>query len=163
MTKPLILLGGTDINPELYFEEPHPATDKPDNLRDRKEVQAVAEAVDEGRPVVGICRGAQLLCVLNGGTLDQHNPNHLGNSHPIITQDGLTILNVAADHHQTMKPKGNYTVYGLSLTDNVYEVIWWPETKCLAVQPHPEWMKADHLFNVWLNSLMLSLSIDHTF
>lgn len=163
MKKPLILWGGTDLNPQLYFEEPLLTTDKPDNFRDIKECLQVAHAIDKGQPIIGICRGAQLLCALNGGKLDQHNPRHLNNSHPILTSNGDIILNVAADHHQIMQPAGHYTTYGLSLEDNLPEVLYWPATKCLAVQPHPEWMSSTHEFNIWLNELLISLNIDYTF
>src|SRR5512139_2001888 len=102
--KPLLLWGGTDINPDIYFEEPLPTTDKPDISRDSREIVAVVEAIDSGKPIIGICRGAQLLCALNGGKLDQHNPKHRGNSHPIFTHDGKILYDVAADHHQIMIP-----------------------------------------------------------
>lgn len=163
MKKPLILFGGTDINPQLYFEEALSTTDKPDDLRDRNECLLVAYAIDVGQPIIGVCRGAQLLCALNGGKLDQHNPKHLNNNHPILTSSGDIILNVAADHHQIMQPVGHYTTYGLSFEDNLPEVIYWPATKCLAVQPHPEWMNSEHPFNIWLNKLLVSLHIDYSF
>lgn len=155
--KPLILWGGTDIDPQIYFEEPLPTTDKPDVDRDSRETVAVVEAIDSGRPIIGICRGAQLLCALNGGKLDQHNPSHRNNSHPIFTSDGELLLNVAADHHQTMKPAGNFIIYGVSPSDNVPEVVYWPATRCLAVQPHPEWMHREHSFNKWLDNLIFNL------
>lgn len=170
--KPLILWGGVDINPQLYFEEPLSTTDKPDNLRDNKECLQVSYAMDKGQPIIGICRGAQLLCALNGGKLDQHNPIHQNNSHNIITLDlfdegswftpATIIKNVAADHHQTMIPIGLAYVWAKS-PDGIPEVVWWPDTKCLAVQPHPEWMTSDHPFNVWLNKLLVELEIDHAF
>lgn len=161
--KPLVLWGGTDINSQLYFELPLPTTDKPDNERDRRECEAIAYAIDEGRPIVGICRGAQLLCALNGGKLDQHNPHHRNNSHHLITKDKVLLQHPAADHHQTMIPAGNFVVIAESISDSIPEVVWWPDTKCLAVQPHPEWMASDHPFNIWLNDLMKSLDIEHTF
>lgn len=164
--KYLLLHGGTDINPELYFEDALPTTDTPDNERDRKECLDVAYAIDAGRPIIGICRGAQLLCALNGGKLLQHVPSHRNNSHPIFVYnedrtDYIRFENVKADHHQVMVPAGNHIVIGKA-GDGVPEVVYWPETKCLAVQPHPEWMAAStssypHPFNVWLDGLIFGL------
>lgn len=161
--KPLILWGGTDINPQIYFEEPLPTTDKPDIHRDSREQVMVVEAIDVGRPIVGVCRGAQLLCAMNGGKLNQHNPSHRNNNHPILTYDDKILYDVAADHHQIMIPAGNFELFANSYPDYLPEVVWWPETKCLAIQPHPEWMYASHPFNVWINDLMFKLGIDHQF
>ena len=159
----LVLLGGTDISPHHYNEPAHPMTDIPDDTRDTNEFSAVISAIEQGIPIIGICRGAQLLCAVNGGKLDQHNPKHRGNNHPILTQDGGIIINVAADHHQTMLPSGDFVLYGVSLEDNIPEVVYWPATKCLAVQPHPEWNPVDHPFNLWLNDLMKKLDIPYVF
>ena len=154
--KPLILWGGTDISPHWYNESPHPKTDKPDLQRDTREFLAVNDAVKEGRPVIGVCRGAQLLCVYNKGSLLQHVPEHKNNSHPIFTYDDKIIKNVAADHHQVMVPVGDFILYATAYNitkDYLPEVVYWPATKTLAVQPHPEWMQSAHPFNVWLNDL----------
>lgn len=163
--KPLVLWGGVDISPHWYNESPHPRTQTPNLERDETEFSEVQKAVDEGRSVIGVCRGAQLLCVFNKGRLLQHVPYHQNNSHPILTNEKVILYNVAADHHQVMVPSGEYIVYavGYEPQDYVPEVVWWPETKCLAVQPHPEWMNSDHPFNVWLNDLLKHLGIDYQF
>lgn len=167
--KPLILWGGVDISSHWYDEPSHPKTQSPDLQRDEEEFTAVSNAVFEGRPVIGVCRGAQLLCVYNGGKLHQHVPEHSNNSHRILTYDDKILKNVAADHHQVMIPKGEFIIYATSYItlsqDKNYdpEVIYWPATRCLAVQPHPEWMDSSHPFNLWLNNLMKQLSIDWEF
>ena len=175
--KPLILQGGVDINPKLYGESPHPHTQHPNDVRDAREIAAVKQAWAEGRPVIGICRGAQLLCVLNGGKLYQHTPDH-GCSHPITTKDGEVFKEVAAGHHQMMIPAGDFVVYGYDgrsskcydannkehIIKNAPEVVWWKETKSLAIQPHPEWMPHHFPFNMWLNRLIKELlNIDGVF
>lgn len=157
MLKPLILWGGVDISPHWYDETPHPRTQSPNLERDRAEFEAVQQAVIEERPVIGVCRGAQLLCVANGGKLHQHVPEHMNNSHPILTYDDKIFRDVAADHHQVMIPAGDFIVYATAYDDYIPEVVYWPTTKCLAVQPHPEWMDSDHPFNVWLNDLCKQL------
>lgn len=170
-------MGGTDIDPKYYDENPGKFTQPPDTIRDIKEFAAVNRAVQEGQPVVGVCRGAQLLCVANGGTLHQHTVP-LEDNHSITTNKGVVFEQVAADHHQIMMPKGDYIVlaynpqsvriYNTECTEyfnrkNTPEVIWYPDTKCLAIQPHPEWMDSTHPFNVWLNNLMKELEIDYEF
>lgn len=164
--KPLLLWGGVDISPHWYDESPHPRTQSPNLERDRQEFEAVRQAVIDGRPIIGVCRGAQLLCVVNGGKLHQHVPEHMNNSHPIFTHDDKILYGVAADHHQVMIPDGEFVVYATayinpdseSLCDEYTpEVVYWPGTKCLAVQPHPEWMNQDHPFNVWINNLIKHL------
>lgn len=155
--RPLILWGGTDINPVIYGESPLPTTDKPDSRRDQVEVEEVFKAIREKRPIIGVCRGAQLLCALNEGKLLQHVPYHTNNSHPIFTYDDKIFYNVAADHHQVMIPAGDFVIYATSYDDYAPEVVYWPKTRCLAVQPHPEWNPKDHPFNEWLNKLIKTL------
>jgi len=153
----LLLWGGVDISPHWYEEEPLPTTQKPDLIRDKDEFAAVDNAIDDCIPIIGVCRGAQLLCVANGGNLHQHVPYHKNNSHPIFTRDGKIFKNVAADHHQVMIPAGNYELYATSYDDYLPEVVYWPSTKSLAIQPHPEWMKRSDPFNVWLDDLIFNL------
>lgn len=172
----LLLWGGVDINPEIYKQQPHPNTQRPNNHRDLTEIMAVREAIDNGIPIIGVCRGAQLLCALNGGTLYQHTNDH-GCSHDVYTDDQHghieIIKRVAAGHHQVMNPKGNFVVYGYDGREStVYEsdgsvaiklehapeVVWWPDTKCLGIQPHPEWMPSNYPFNIWINKLIFELT-----
>lgn len=169
----LILWGGTDINPQIYGQERLPQTDIPDVARDIREISQVNNAIFKGEPVIGVCRGAQLLCAMNDGTLYQHSVGH-NKSHDIYCGFGESqlIRNVAADHHQIMRPQGDYVVHANSEHDTevwdeegkrsiisfVPEVVWWPATKCLAIQPHPEWMTKEHPFNVWLESLIFKLT-----
>src|ERR1700722_6400003 len=68
----LVLLGGSDVNPQLYGEERQAQTDEPDEQRDRSECGLIAEAIDRDLPILAICRGLQILNVQHGGTLLQH-------------------------------------------------------------------------------------------
>ncbi|MFJ5955999.1 gamma-glutamyl-gamma-aminobutyrate hydrolase family protein [Paenarthrobacter sp. NPDC092416] len=70
----LIVVGGPDVDPSLYGEQPHPAT-KPQPLRDRHDSALIRDALDRDLPLFAICRGAQLLNVVLGGTLIQHIPD----------------------------------------------------------------------------------------
>ena len=68
----LLVVGGDDIAPELYGAARHPATGPPNDRRDRIEVGLLTRALARAIPVLGICRGMQLINVVRGGTLDQH-------------------------------------------------------------------------------------------
>lgn len=173
---PLILHGGVDVNPKYYGEPKGRWTQTPNEGRDFREFQEVAKAMKEDVPVVGICRGAQLLCVVNDGKLHQHTePDH--QNHSIMTHDGHLFLNVAASHHQIMKPQGKCLVLAWNPNPvriynddgtwtkefNTPEVVYYPEFRHLAVQPHPEWMNSDDPFVEWLNSLMAKYQIAYSF
>jgi putative glutamine amidotransferase len=76
----LLLPGGPDLNPELYGQEPHEMTVEPDYDRDIWETMITKFALIDGVPLLGICRGMQLLNVTLGGTLWQHIPDLFENA-----------------------------------------------------------------------------------
>lgn len=76
----LVLSGGPDIASARYGAAPHPATGKPRDERDATELAVLDTALARGIPVLAVCRGAQLLNVVLGGTLAQHLPDTLGHS-----------------------------------------------------------------------------------
>jgi anthranilate/para-aminobenzoate synthase component II len=182
---PLVLWGGTDIGSEFFYNKPKSKyAQNPDVVRDIKERGLVNLAITKGQPIIGVCRGAQLLCAMNGGTLYQHSEPHKQNhSLDCLIQDGpgqeavITFKHVAAGHHQVMNPKGNFEILGwnpnsekmwlddetIVYVTNSAEVVWYPETKCLAIQPHPEWSTPDDPFVIWLNNLIKDLGIDYEF
>ena len=132
----LLLSGGEDIAPSLYGEEPHPALGEVDAGRDMFELALFAMARQRGLPVLGICRGFQLVNVGLGGTLWQDLPSeHPGpvnhdpggardeRSHQVRVADGsamaqalgTTALSVNSFHHQGVRelappPQGNRVV-----------------------------------------------------
>ncbi|MFH7423211.1 gamma-glutamyl-gamma-aminobutyrate hydrolase family protein, partial [Pseudomonas syringae pv. tagetis] len=67
----LILSGGQDVNPLLYGEEPTTKTGSPFLARDQSEQLLLKHVIDQGKPVLAICRGLQILNVAYGGTLYQ--------------------------------------------------------------------------------------------
>ena len=71
----LVLQGGTDVSPRSYGDQPLRPEWQGDILRDRYEMELLAGFVDVGKPVLGICRGAQLINVAYGGTLWQDIPS----------------------------------------------------------------------------------------
>lgn len=158
----LLIWGGEDISPSLYGESVASETHATENLsrRDMDEVRACLNAIDAGKPIIGICRGAQLLCALAGGKLVQHVSGH-GMSHQIRTYD-QKMMRTTSVHHQMMWPwavKHRILAWADEKRSNVYvfnkehrlattvhlepEVVWFPEIKGLAIQGHPEFVRDD--------------------
>lgn len=153
----LVITGGYDVDPERYAQQPHPATDPPRADRDAWEFALLAGALDRGLPVLGICRGAQVLNVAFGGTLHQHLPDVLGHSGhragngvfarlPVRTVAGTRLASLLGEsvdapcyHHQAIDKVGDGLVVGAWDPDGVVEAVELPgESFVLAVQWHPE-------------------------
>ena len=153
----LVITGGYDLDPAHYDQEPHPATDAPRTDRDAWELALLRGALDRGLPVLGICRGAQLLNVAFGGTLHQHLPDVLGhNGHragngvfsrlPVRTVAGTRLAALIGEcvdapcyHHQAIDKVGDGLVVSAMDPDGVVEAVEMPgEAFALAVQWHPE-------------------------
>ena len=148
--------GGSDVDPRIYGEEFHPkACCAPE--RDVYEKGVFLEALERDLPMSGICRGAQFLHVMSGGTLYQHVNNHaLSGTHSVTDHMTGEMLQVTSTHHQMMRysPLGKVLAtcslsyirsppYIGENEDKVnnypdIEVIWHEMTKCLCFQPHPE-------------------------
>lgn len=115
----LVLGGGADIDPESQGVEAHLETIGSNPDRDRFEIALAREALERGMPLLGVCRGMQILNVACGGTLDQHLPDRVGHErhrpvpgawaeHDVrIEPDSLTAsaagaerLTVKSHHHQ---------------------------------------------------------------
>lgn len=159
--KLLVLWGGEDISPSLYGQRPNRrfvhASAEP-SVRDLIEVRLAQAAKEQGIPILGVCRGAQLLCALNGGTLFQHAANHAGPHHNIRMNDGRVIPTNSL-HHQVMRPPQSAEILGWSEEilspvkhtedDTVVgeiepEIVFFPEWKALGVQGHPEYLTKSH-------------------
>ena len=91
----LVITGGPDVDPARYGQEPHPDTSKPDRERDDWEFALLAGALRRGIPVLGVCRGAQVLNSALGGTLHQHLPDVIGHTHH---QKGNAVFGTSAVH-----------------------------------------------------------------
>lgn len=162
--------GGTDINPALYKQKRGDSTQKTDFERDKREVTIFEKAKLGGASMIGICRGAQFLCAMSGGSIIQDVSGHNGGSgwHKIRLPNGQNISSTSG-HHQMMNPyilpQGDWISYAVAperLSKKYWdgdnkkvnvlqlwpeweeqEIVWFPKTKCLAIQGHPEWVQ-DH-------------------
>ncbi len=156
----LIITGGRDVDPASYGQQPHPATDEAveDNRqRDAFEFELVRGAMRRGMPVLGICRGAQVLNVALGGTLHQHLPDVLGHTQhqqgnavfatsSIRTVPGTRVAALIGEssdaqcyHHQAIDELGEGLIVSAQDSDGVIEAVEIPgENFVLAVQWHPE-------------------------
>jgi len=151
----LLLHGGEDISPSIYGQEPIDqcyASREP-APRDVKEMALVEQAVKMGIPIIGLCRGAQLICAMDGGSLYQHCVGHAGGDHSLFdveTEEGY-VTNSA--HHQVMRPREHNKIIAISQKDvmvwetsdtaikvsAIPEIVFFPYFKALAIQGHPEW------------------------
>jgi putative glutamine amidotransferase len=157
----LILAGGDDIDPASYGADRHAQTKHTVPERDRAELALARRAVERDMPVLGICRGMQLMNVAFGGTLSQHLPDEVGHErhrpHPgsfdgsdhdvrlaegslAALAAGETIHNTKSHHHQGLEAVGErFQVTGISMIDDVPEAIEAPDRRfVLGVQWHPE-------------------------
>jgi putative glutamine amidotransferase len=157
----LILAGGNDIDPACYGADPHPQTRHVVPERDRSELALASRAVERDMPVLGICRGMQLINVAFGGTLRQHLPDELGHEehrrtpgsfdgadHQVRLTRGSLAARAAGEelhatkshHHQGIATVGaGLEVTGRSVLDDLPEALEAPDRRfVLGVQWHPE-------------------------
>jgi len=155
----LVIWGGGDISPSLYNREVGQWTGADYSLssRDMYEWNLLQGALALDIPIIGICRGAQMLCAAAGGYLIQDITGH-GMSHPAQTVDGEIFI-VSSLHHQMMVPasapheliawsKRKLSQHYLDVDTPVEmdiepEFIYFPKQKGMAIQWHPEYMDVD--------------------
>lgn len=178
--KIVLFTGGEDVDPRFYGCKRHPSTwSTPE--RDEYEIK-MFNKMRKDQLALGICRGLQLLNVLNGGILIQDVSNHaIGRTHEIT--DGYTSYDITSLHHQmvypwTIKPEyfqilfksfntrsdyyeGDKIDLGVVVQNGEPEVVLYQvpdKPVCLGIQGHPEMMPQDRpvvkMFNKLLNSLI---------
>lgn len=153
----VLLHGGEDISPSIYNQEPNNfchAPRTPSN-RDAREMAIVDRAYKMGLPIIGICRGAQLLCAMDGGILIQHIYNHTGGTHAIVDTETAEIVKSNSCHHQMMVPSDNAKILAITdekvrgidendrevTFDHCPEVVYFKKLKAIGIQGHPEWLQ----------------------
>lgn len=95
--------GGNDINPALYGETKLCSTDQPNCAKDTANMNIISLCIQHQIPMVGICRGAQLLHVLCGGQLWQNINHHAEGRHNAVDLDTQEVFSVSSTHHQQMR------------------------------------------------------------
>jgi hypothetical protein len=159
----IIFNGGSDIGTSLYDEKPVRSgiPEKP-SRRDQQEIDIYDRYNDGTKLLVGICRGAQLLNVLNGGSLWQDVDGH-GRSHNMLILATNQTMYITSTHHQMMRPNlktgkvlavadcahnkfsahDTWTHKGGAFFSDDHkdtEIVWYPNTRCLCIQGHPEYV-----------------------
>lgn len=155
----LLLTGGPDVDPARYGREAGPQTQPAQPDRDDAETALLHDAIDGGLPVLGICRGLQLMNVARGGTLLQHLPDVLDDeghapapgvmgTHPVRVVPGTLLAGILGRpsaegvptyHHQAVEYVGRGLVVTAWSQDGVIEAVEDPSHPfCVAVQWHPE-------------------------
>lgn len=162
----LLLAGGADIGPELYGS-PRSVTTWDSPVRDRIELNDVQFALRQNMPIIGTCRGMQLITAVAGGKLVQDVTGHAGPHHIACTPDGDEFV-VNSLHHQMCLPHGYVSRFNalawsghrqskhymfdndidimFDMTKNdipELEAVFYPDINAFGVQWHPEMMQLD--------------------
>jgi putative glutamine amidotransferase len=153
----IMFTGGSDVDPALYGEAPHPTSHvKPE--RDAAELMLMRAALAADLPLLGICRGMQLMAVAYGGKLHQHLPDVLGHNnhrpisgpkfgeHLVNLQPGSRCHRILGDtvavnsfHHQGVHDPGALVPTGWCPDDGLIETVEDPAKRyTIGVQWHPE-------------------------
>ncbi|SOE58978.1 Gamma-glutamyl-gamma-aminobutyrate hydrolase PuuD (putrescine degradation), contains GATase1-like domain [Burkholderia sp. OK233] len=161
----LLLQGGADVSPQSYAEQATSPEWPGDRVRDMYELELLHEFIESGKPVLGVCRGCQLINVAFGGTLYQDiatevptagthvNEHYDQHRHGIHFPDGSTLANmfpgrreaiVNSIHHQAVKTIGrDLNIEAVSASDGIIEAVRYRRAPfVMGVQWHPEFHRA---------------------
>lgn len=175
----LLLAGGRDVDPLTYGARPDPETGEPSPERDRFELALVSAALERDMPVLGVCRGMQMLNVACGGTLVQHLEGEPGVRHrhtPGVFSDhdvtlepgslaaraaGAERVSVRSHHHQGIGELGEeLVVTGRSPEDGIAEAIELPGKRfALGVLWHPEEDEASGVIGALVTAATAGVSL----
>lgn len=156
----LVLWGGEDISPSIYKQRACTKTMAGNRLshRDAMELGLLKAATEAGIPIIGVCRGAQMVCAFAGGKLVQHVTGH-HQTHAITTKEKKSLMTTSV-HHQMMYPfdvKHELIAWAENRLSTTYigeddaeitearnhpepEIVYFPDVKALAIQGHPEFV-----------------------
>lgn len=165
----ILFSGGCDLSPETSGCEASPLIKGVTPGRDAFESQIFNQAMEAGLPILGICRGHQLINALLGGTTirdiseagyaEQHNRGTELGPHPIRTVPGTLLRSLAGDykevwstHHQAVKTPGRGLIINAYSPEGIVEGIEHESGRILGVQTHPERMDMLEPFE-WLIGL----------
>lgn len=161
----LVIAGGADVDPARYAADPHPSVQDARADRDAMELALAVAARDTGTPLLGICRGMQVMAVASGGLLEQHVPDRVGHdehspsdgvygAHPVTTVAGTRLrellgedIDVPSYHHQSVLTHPGFVASAWA-GDGTLEAMEDPDAAFrLAVQWHPEVGQDPRLFD----------------
>lgn len=164
----VVFTGGSDVDPQLYGEMKHSQT-QCSSQRDDSDMTAYMTCLSQGIPMLGICRGAQFLHVMNGGKLYQHVDNHYGDHEMWDVQKKIKLDRVSSSHHQMVIPqREGFTLVATankatnrwrnpSINDIGHrpdvEAFFYRDTCCIGIQGHPEYRGYDY-FAKWALELV---------
>ena len=167
----LIVSGGPDISPANYNEEPGPMTTEFYPEQDYSEMGLIERALERDMPLLGICRGMQILSVAHGGRMHQHldtTPGHEGHGgffgksteHGVVVERGSQLASIMGDsftvnslHHQGVADAGSLEVSARADHDGLIEGVERKDKKfCIGVQWHPERKGHDLLFSALIQA-----------
>ena len=162
--------GGSDVHPELYGETTMHSTVMPNIVRDLADIELYAECLSQGKPMIGVCRGAQFLAVMQGAGLYQDVNNHMG-AHPIYdTRHEKPVPNASSSHHQMVMNHGSGGMQVLATSNRAdkkwtssssfvtgqspdVEAFFYKNPCILGVQGHPEYREYAY-YTKWFLSLV---------
>ena len=166
----LVIAGGADVDASRYAQERHPAAQEARADRDAMELALAGAAAQTGTPVLGICRGMQVMAVAAGGLLEQHLPDRVGHddhspsdgvygSHRVTTVAGTRLSSllgheaeVPSYHHQSVLTHPGFVAAAWA-ADGTLEAMEDPDRPfCLAVQWHPEMGEDPRLFDALVSA-----------
>ncbi|GGM45460.1 glutamine amidotransferase [Longimycelium tulufanense] len=153
----LVIAGGADVDPASYRAEPHPKTTGVRPERDAWELELLREALAQDLPVLGVCRGMQVLNVAYGGTLTQHLPDDVGHlehlparalfgTTEVRVTEGSRVAGMVGDrctvscyHHQAVRDLGTGLTAVAWAADGTVEAVEDGNREfVIGVQWHPE-------------------------
>ena len=181
----LLLTGGVDVNPRYYHSEPHPKLGLIDPDKDRLELRLTKLAFQAGIPILGICRGIQIVNVAGGGTLYQDIPSEITPpvlkhvqqapmdtlTHSVTLKNGTVLhkilqqdqINVNSHHHQAVKDIATgFQVTAVSPDGVVEGIEHTSKTFIVGVQWHPEGsyqkdVNSQRLFRAFIEAALLKM------
>jgi len=169
----LLLWGGADIGTELYDQKPNRyCFTKKASERDVFEMEMLNTAVRLDIPIIGICRGAQLMTIFTGGYLIQHVVGHSG-IHDMYCHDTGETIKTNSAHHQVCQPIEPSVILATAgetegldedniklILDEVPEVIYFPQIRGIGIQYHPEWDNCSHEAHKYAKQCILDYIIN---
>jgi gamma-glutamyl-gamma-aminobutyrate hydrolase PuuD len=174
----VVFWGGVDGHPGLYggkvSKHSQVFYDDQPSSRDMFEWKTMLFCKANNIPMIGVCRGAQMMSAFAGGSIIQHTHGHINGYHNITTSDGKE-MSVTSCHHQMMYPfdvehemlawsSEKLSSFFLNGEDKPIpqmekqvepEVVFFPKIRGLAIQGHPEWMGEYEPLVKWFNKLIV--------